>query len=32
MSMKIGESVSIASFNCQGLQNKDKRYDVINDF
>ena len=30
MSTKIGESVSIASFNCQGLQNKDKRYDVIN--
>ena len=30
MSAKIGETVSIASFNCQGLQNKDKRYDIIN--
>ena len=28
MNTKIGKTVSIASFNCQGLQNKDKRYDI----
>ena len=30
MSLKLGESVSIISFNCQGIRNKGKRYDVIN--
>ena len=30
MSLKIGESISIISFNCQGIRNKGKRYDVIN--
>ena len=30
MSTKIGETVSMASFNCQSLQNKNKRYDVTN--
>ena len=32
MNTKIGETVSIASFNCQGLQNKGKIYNVINYF
>ena len=30
MSLKLGESISIISFNCQGIRNKGKRYDVIN--
>ena len=30
MSLKIGESISIISFNCQGIRNKGKRYNVIN--
>ena len=30
MRLKIGVSISIISFHCQGICNKGKRYDVIN--
>ena len=30
MSLKIGESISIISFNYQGIRNKGKIYDIIN--